>query len=483
MGSQSNQGQASRYDWNRFYDLMAVLVARPMIEIYHGLSAKTLNWFICLTPGAVFNLIVLFGLDVPLGAKIKMSWLFPPHGPVGYLVYVAFGGLSGFVLWGLWQAALHAQVSRRLTAVFQTSGLKNAIGKLPDFIFDKPIDEFTRKMRLTRANLPASQFVAAKDSLESALQIYIDEIKEDRERGTIDITYAGLAMPKEVTISNIKDIGSNRFLVGKTRGRDITADLNEIPHYLVGGESGGGKSTLLRQVITTLYLNNSSYRFYLIDLKGGLEFQLFENLPRVKVLPDTKRAFGNLATITDYLKSRMEIFKKASCKDITAYLQKTEEERKQFEAESREPGAISRIIVVIDEAAELFMAGDKAQATQAQRAKSLAIKIAAQGRAVGVHLIIATQRPDVRAVDGQIKANLPGVLAFQMPNHASSMTILDNTRASHLPKIPGRAIWKTGLEMVELQTPFMAVEEVTKILAPYRTTAVENSEEVPVEEE
>lgn len=118
----------------------------------------------------------------------------------------------------------------------------------------------------------------------------------------------------------------------------------------------------------------------------------------------------------------------------------------------------------------------KTRANSAQKAKSQAIKIAAQGRAVGIHLIIATQRPDVRAVDGQIKANLSGMLAFQMPNHASSMTILDNTRAAHLPKIGGRAIWKTGLEMVELQTPFLTFEEATKLLEPHRKTKEGQSE-------
>jgi DNA segregation ATPase FtsK/SpoIIIE, S-DNA-T family len=179
-------------------------------------------------------------------------------------------------------------------------------------------------------------------------------------------------------------------------------------------------------------------------------------------------ALDYLARLESNLKSRMELLKSANCKDITAFLELPAETRMVHERKVNFHGAMSRTITVIDEAAELFMAGEKSQAANVQKAKSLAIKIAAQGRAVGLHLVIATQRPDVRAVDGQIKANLPGALAFQMPNYASSMTILDNTRAAHLPKVPGRAVWKSGLEMVELQTPFLDIAGANLLLEPYR---------------
>lgn len=461
-------GSISQIDPSRVFNAIQSITWLPLTEITYGIKSKSINWFLALTPGCVFNLLVLLKWDTPVFQFLKLGWLLPPAGPKGYLVYAILGAFSGMLAWGLWQAILQLRISRKLTDVFLSAGLKNAVGKLPGYIFDRPVDEYTRKLRLKRANLTLTQFQSAKESLESALQVFIDEIKEDREKGTVDITYASLSMPSEVKLSDISSIGTGKFFVGETRARKMTVDLDETPHFLVGGQSGGGKSTFLRQVITTLYLNNKSYQFVLIDLKGGLEFQLFENLKRVTVVPQTGPALDDLKRIEGYLKSRMEIFKRAECKDISAYLQKTIEEREAFEKDSLEKGRISRIVIVIDEAAELFMAGDKSQATKAQQAKTAAIKIAAQGRAVGIHLIIATQRPDVRAVDGQIKANLSGMLAFQMPNHASSMTILDNTRAAHLPKIPGRAIWKTGLEMSELQTPYMTVEEVSKLLEPFK---------------
>lgn len=324
----------SNVNADRALDFLKRIVVRPAIEIYHGITAKTINWFICLIPGCIFNMLVLTGADQFLFRLTKLAWLHQPTGPWTYLIYCVFGDCCGFIAWSLWQTVLHNQVSKRLTEAFQNAGLKNAMGKLPGFIFDKPVDEFTRKMRLSRASLPMSQFFGAKDHLESALQIYIDEIKENRERGTVDITYASLSMPQEVKIDNVNKIGPNKFVVGETRARKIFADLNEIPHFLVGGQSGGGKSTFLRQLITSLYLNNPAYRFYLIDLKGGLEFQLFEDLKRVTVVPQTSTALEYLERVESYLKSRMEIFKRAECKDIVAYFQKSLEERKLFEAET-----------------------------------------------------------------------------------------------------------------------------------------------------
>src|SRR6185312_8494758 len=80
------------------------LVSRPLIEIFHGVMSKSLDWFVCLTPGIVFNLVILFRLDTPLFKFLKLSWLFPPKNSILYLGYALFFPFCGFLAWGLWQS-------------------------------------------------------------------------------------------------------------------------------------------------------------------------------------------------------------------------------------------------------------------------------------------------------------------------------------------------------------------------------------------
>ena len=120
---------------------------------------------------------------------------------------------------------------------------------------------------------------------------------------------------------------------------------------------------------------------------------------------------------------------------------------------------LGRKLVVIDEAAEIFLGGHHATSGELNLARKAVSQIARQGRAVGVHLVVATQRPDAKAIDPQVKTNLTGIVCFQMPNNISSMTVIDSGRATHLPSVPGRAIWKYGGKVVELQTPRLPIEE------------------------
>ena len=126
---------------------------------------------------------------------------------------------------------------------------------------------------------------------------------------------------------------------------------------------------------------------------------------------------------------------------------------------------LDRHIVVIDEAFDLFMVGPHANSAEVKNSRRYSSKIAAQGRAVGVHLIIATQRPDRFAIDPQTKANLTGKVCFRLPNLASSMTVMDNKRAAELPNIKGRAIWQNSSEQFEVQTPFYTEDQAASALS------------------
>lgn len=473
----SNQGSLGRLDeidWMRLAAVSFYVFTQPLVEIFHGVRTRRIPWAECFLWANASALLVLFHLDKAIFKRVGFLRFYPTR-PMYYYGYCAALLLFGFLGWGFVQSALRKRLLRRLTEIFSQAGLKNALGRFPAFISDYPVDEATRKLRLGRSGFSREQFEKAKGSLESSLQVYIDEMRENRERGTIDVIYSHSPMPERTEIDNITHVAPLTFVIGKTRAKEITANLSRVPHLMVAGQTGGGKSTFLRGLITTLYLNNPEFEFTLIDLKGGLEFQIFEKLPRVRVMASVEQAITNLKSLETVLKERMALLKANDCKDITAYLALSGAKRVSAPGNTGASEYLNRHIVIVDEAAEMFLAGGHANSGDIQIARRVLSQIARQGRSVGVHLVVATQRPDAKSLDPQVKANLTGVVCFQMLNDASSITVLGVGRATELPPIPGRAIWKCGAEMVEIQTPFLSTEEVEGLLEKHHAV----SENIP----
>ncbi len=400
--------------------------------------------------------LLLFRVDHYLFFKAGLNSLYPYYLPL-YRIYAFSISSLGFWIWAWLQVKKKREKLATLTAAFKNAGLESKIGRLPNLISDFPIDLTNRKLRITNAGFPLSKFNEQKKYLESELGIYIDVIKEDRERRAVDFVYSHIPMSDNVIYDSRQKTPSFGFLVGRTRAHQLIGTLKETPHLLIAGQTGGGKSTFLRQLIVHLHLHQKPTKFLLIDLKGGLEFSLFENRKLFRVVPNVVAAIEELKLVNLVLDERMTLLKAHHCKDIDAYLAKKDL-----------PGRISlnRHVVVVDEAAEMFLAGNHANSKEIQAARGILSRIARLGRAVGVHLIVATQRPDTRALDSQVKANLTGVICFQMMNDASSISVLGNGRASDLPRVPGRAIWKNGMDMLEVQTPFLDAEEAEVLLGP-----------------
>jgi len=286
----------------------ARLLLRPIRELWFGIRSNSIPWAACGLVGLLAALLIMFRWDIFMFHRIGLGFFYPRHTAL-FTVY-SIGAVSiGFISWATYRAALFNQFERKLELALVTSGLKNRLGKTPRIVRDFPIDENTRKLRITSANFPKKDFEASKPALETGLQVYIDEIKEDRGRGCFDIIYSKFPMPSSVNWTGIDDLRNIQFRIGKTRSKDIKGNLRDTPHLLVAGQTGGGKSTFLRQMITTLYLKNEKMDFILIDLKGGLEFQLFENLERVKVVPSVAAAINDLKRVEKMMNDRMGILK------------------------------------------------------------------------------------------------------------------------------------------------------------------------------
>lgn len=468
----SSTSNLDRMTWRARQIKQAVrMISMPFQEIFSGIRAGVLPVASCLLVGCVFLLCVHFGFDRKIFRLAHIGLIYPSKGwlRVGYLI---IGGIIGFLGWGVERAGLHQRFIRKIQRAMDTSGLKNRLGNFPRLIGDWAVDATTRKMRLTNACLPRSDFVRAKEGLEAALKVYIDDVREDRERGTLDIIYSKTPMPAQVPW-DVEWLKSCEIIIGQTRSKVVKAHLLDVPHILVAGQTGGGKSTFLRQLITSQFIADASNQFVLVDLKCGLEFQMFQDLPRVVVAPDLSAAMKELHRFESILSARMSILQKAKCKDREAYIEKCRAQKVE-----PDPDIANRFVIVIDEAAEMFLAGTHASASEIQKARVIVSQIARQGRAVGVHLIVATQRPDTKALDPQVKANLTGVLCFQMANDASSVVVLGCGRATDLPAVPGRAIWKTGSGLIEVQVPHMSPNKAEDLLASFR---IVNQPSAPIE--
>ncbi len=450
-------------DIDKLIKNLKLLVLQPTIEIFQGMKTKRIPIEACL--GTILFIIgfVYFGFDYYLLKKIGLEILYPKSWV--WFIYKLMLVALPFYLWGVYQTGLRIKVKRKLTKVFTEAGLKSALNRLPAYVGDEPLDKDSRKLTIKLKGQTLKQIQGQKDAIQESLRVHIDDIKPERSKGIVDIIYSYEELEDNFSVKSF-DINEKSYIVGKSRSQVIEGDLSDIPHLLVAGQTGMGKSTFLRQFITSLYLKNKSYTFELIDLKQGLEFQIFHNLPRVSVKSDVHSAIKILERLsTIAIQERSKLFLHNKCKDIDTFLNIKPEDRKYPKGINSSIN-LNRHIIVIDEAFDLFMTGI-ASADEVTKSRRAASKIAAQGRAVGIHVVIATQRPDRYAVDPQMKANLTGKVCFRVANIATSNTILDSKIAAEIPNIKGRAIWQSSKDTIQIQTPNLTEDHAKLLLSNY----------------
>jgi hypothetical protein len=245
--------------------------------------------------------------------------------------------------------------------------------------------------------------------------------------------------------------------LGASRRGWLWFDLAALPHLLIGGMSGGGKSVFLRQLLTWLVLayQPASLRLLLLDFKSGVELIRFGRLPHAlhSAVTDPEDAEFALRQVVAEIDRRMTAMAEAQVVDLDAW-----------EAAGGAP--MPRWVVVCDELSRLTIgnAGEtKEQRGTRERTTALLCDIARLGRAAGVHLVVCTQRPDADAVPGQLKANLAGTVAFRVRNEANSRILLDCDRAALLPSHHGRAIWQNH-QMEEFQAIYLDSDDCFRLI-------------------
>ena len=222
------------------------------------------------------------------------------------------------------------------------------------------------------------------------------------------------------------------FLGMDAEGKSIVEDLARAPHMLIAGTTGSGKSVCINTIVASFLLTRSPHdvKLILIDPKM-VELQMFQEIPHLQlpVVTDMKQATNVLMWAVEKMESRYELFKNAGVKNIKTYNRLGEKKlRERLGEEFNEeytPRHVPYIVLIIDEMADLMMQSKK-------EAEQAITRLAQKSRAVGIHVIVATQRPSTDVITGVIKGNLPTRIAFQVASKIDSRVILDHVGAEKL---------------------------------------------------
>ena len=252
--------------------------------------------------------------------------------------------------------------------------------------------------------------------------------------------------------------------LGKTISNEVyVADLAKMPHLLMAGATGQGKSVGLNAIIVSLLYRKhpAELKFVMVDPKK-VELTLYQTIERHylaklpgegdAIITDNKQVISTLNSLCEEMDQRYALLQAAMVRNIKEYNTKFIKRKLNPEEGHK---YLPYIVVIIDEVADLIMTAGKEVEHPIGRIAQLA-------RAIGIHLILATQRPSVNIITGTIKANFPARIAFRVSSKIDSRTILDGNGADQLIG-KGDMLYSTGSDMVRLQCPFVDTPEVDTI--------------------
>ena len=241
-------------------------------------------------------------------------------------------------------------------------------------------------------------------------------------------SYSTMVYLKEILASSEFQNSKSKLTLalGKdVAGQSIVADLGEMPHLLIAGTTGSGKTVCVNSLITSLLFNATpdEVKFLMVDPKM-VELAMFNGLPYLlcPVVTDAKKVSGALSWVVNEMEKRYQLFAKLGVRNIDIYNSKFKNKELQSE---ESPAKLPYIVVIIDELADLMVIAS-------QDVENAITRLAQLSRAVGIHIILATQRPSVDVVTGVIKANFPARISFKVASKVDSRTVLDMNGADKL---------------------------------------------------
>lgn len=296
--------------------------------------------------------------------------------------------------------------------------------------------------------IPFELWEKKRSEIETVMNISILGIAQGDDKQTVIINAIdGDAKIKKILEWNddyIKQEG--QITLGRNAIKEIGFDLNKAPHVLAAGETGSGKSVILRCIFWQMLMQGSET--IMIDFKGGLEFgKKYEEVG--EVITEVNRANEVFNWLVKENDRRMKLLRESDCKNIKEYNR----------SHSKEP--FRRIGVFVDEMAQLMDSKgvDKETAELLNKIEGNVATLARLSRATGINLILGLQRPDAKVLPGQIKNNVPVRICGRFADGSASEIVLNNTKATKLADIKGRFLFKIGADTIEFQSFFFDDEK------------------------
>lgn len=331
--------------------------------------------------------------------------------------------------------------AEKYNQIFKSINFKSRNGKFP-FFCHKRIEG--KKQYLTfKSTIPLSEWKKCKEYLESGFDCNILKIHTTSSKNLITLTTvpASCVIPTFIRWKDeYRSAHHGGVVLGVSSLSKITFDLNRTPHVLFAGETGSGKSVLLRNCLWQMIYQSS--RVIMMDFKGGVEFgKQYERYG--EVITKRERALEVLDILLVENTARLTLFRDLEVKNLPEYNKKTGQN-------------LCRICLFCDELAELL---DKKGASKNDKALLEKIEgrissLARLSRATGINLFFGIQRPDANVLTGQIKNNIPVRVSGRFADKAASEIVLGTTDATDLPDVKGRFLFKLGNEVTEFQSYF-----------------------------
>jgi S-DNA-T family DNA segregation ATPase FtsK/SpoIIIE len=335
----------------------------------------------------------------------------------------------------------------KTSKLFKACGLKSKDDKIP-LVYSKKKKDYGYEMTLhLPAGLCLSDVEKHKEAIETSLNAKIELLPSTNQKMVLKAYTKQL---KTLYPYEQPDTKSLTFPLGYSYKGLITHTMDdENPHLLVGGGSGSGKSVLLRIIITFLILNKKVV-LHLCDLKGGVEFAIFKNSSRVKTFAkNMDEATAQLLMLKEEMYKRLELFEEQKVVNLAEYNKKTKSHLPEH-------------VQIIDELANITLSN--------KDLTEVINELLRMARAVGIHIILATQRPSADVLPGTLKANISATVCFKTRNHVNSEILLDRKGAEDL-RGKGHGIYQTSDEQ-EFQGLFLSSEGAEELI---KHTYVEKS--------